>query len=176
MHLCRGNSISWRGGRAGLKHRAMSTPVHAIELLHHKSVPKPSVWARVKNNTDERTVGVRIRNADHRCRTDLLGHAETCHTSPRSGTMPGVLLRIERPERFRRNHPEIVLGEIVGHGDALRNQPPQLNALWNRKLLHLFEDLGYGLSHEWRICALGFRASEENGLIAPSDCGGPRAR
>ena len=54
-HLCRGNSISWRGGGSWFKHWATSAPSRAMELLPCKCVPKPSVWARGENNSDSGT-------------------------------------------------------------------------------------------------------------------------
>src|SRR5579863_10453232 len=83
-------------------------------------------------------------------RTFCVMPKSTCHTSPRSGTR-GVLLVVQRPEGSSSQSREIVIRQIIRHGNPLDDGAPKLMALLFRELLELAKNLGDCLCHVLNI-------------------------
>jgi len=70
----------------------------------------------------------------------------TCQTSPRSGT-GSVLLLVQRAERSRGQGGEIIVRQIIRHGNTFDDGASKLLTLLFRELLELAENLGDCLCH-----------------------------
>jgi hypothetical protein len=83
-------------------------------------------------------------------RTFCVMPKSTCQTSPRSGTGT-VLLFVQRAERVRRQSREIVIRQIVRHGDTFDDGVSKLLTLRFGELLEFAKNLGDSLCHALNI-------------------------
>ena len=105
----------------------------------------------VRDHADQGAIRVPIRNADDQSRTNLLRNAEV-HLPylSRSGTR-SLLLLIQCPERSGSQSREIVICQIIRHGNTLDDGASKLLTLFFRKLLELAKNLHDCLCHVLNI-------------------------
>src|ERR1035438_5210590 len=83
-------------------------------------------------------------------RTFCVMPKSTCQTSPRSGTR-SVLLLIQRAERSRSQRREIVIRQIIRHGNTFDDGASKLLTLLFRELLDFAKNLDDCLCHVLNI-------------------------
>ena len=99
-------------------------------------------------------------------RTFCVMPKSTCQTSPRSGTRTALLL-VQRAKRIRRQSREIVIRQIVRHGNTFDDGVAKLLTLLFREPLDLAKNLDDSLCHALNIHprkALSKRGTKTGGV------------